>query len=76
MHVLRKRNCMKPYSMSKALGDIHLLIVFKPKKLNVFFAEYNLPGRILSTISYFWFLTGNKFEKVSKVALASANCVC
>ena len=77
MHVLRQRNCMKPYLMSKALGDIHLLIiVFKPKKLNVFFAEYNLPGRILSTISYFWFLTGNKFEKVSKVALASVNCVC
>lgn len=67
---------MKPYSMSTALGDIHLLIiVFNPKKLNVFFAGYNLPGHILSTISYFMFLTGNKFEEVSKVALASVNCV-
>ena len=75
-YVLRRRNCMKPYSMSRVLGDIHLLIiVFNPKKLNKFFAGYNLPGHILSTISYFMILTGNKFEKVSKVALASVNCV-
>ena len=33
-HVLRRRNCMKHYSMSRALGDIHLLIiVFNPKKV-------------------------------------------
>ena len=33
-HVLRQRNYMKPYSMSRALGDIHLLIiVFNPKNV-------------------------------------------